>query len=131
MVSEWEKEELGRLTLRNLKAVQPQPDKGRMTHQNLTSLKATQSKAEHHEAQIKLFFERLKTSLSTGIAAMFVGKSDKKQPNMCETYGHYLPPNSSWSGMYPTCSDCGVQITDHKQLRGAQTKEEKARFRSV
>lgn len=131
MVSEWEKEQLGRLTLRNLKAVPQQENNGRMTHQNLISLKGTHQKTETREVRVKLFFERLKMGLSTGLLGLFVGKPDKKLSSMCELYGHKLPPRGSWSGRYPGCVDCGTAITDHSDLRGAVTKEERAKFRSV
>ena len=118
MVSEWEREELGRLTLRNLKAVQEQQaDSSPLTHQNLRELKDAQIKTDTHEVRVKLFFERLKMSASTGLTSLFSTGGNRKRKELCETYGHNWPAGQSWEGVFPKCLDCGKEITDSSQLR--------------
>lgn len=131
MVSEWEKEELGRLTLRNLKAVPQQEENvGKMTHQNLQSLKGAQKKTDTREVKVKSFFERIKASMSTAVGGLFAAPLDRKASEMCREYGHNWVAGRSWEGQYPKCLDCKEEITDPSQLRGAVPKSERMKYKS-
>lgn len=130
MVSEWEKEELGRLTLRNLKAVPSQDSSGKMTHQNLQSLKGAQKKTDTHEVKVKSFFEGMKNSMATAVGGLFSTPMKREVNDMCREYGHKWIPGKTWEGRYPKCMDCKEEITDPSQLRGAVPKSEKVKYRS-
>ena len=129
MVSEWEKEELGRLTLRNLKAVAQPDDCGKMTHQNLQSLKGAHKKTETKEVKIQSFFQRLLGSVTHSFTSLLVPRLERKGMDPCEAYGHNWVSGSSWEGTYPHCLDCGAPIEDASQLRGAMTKEERFKYK--
>lgn len=128
MVTEWEKEELGRLTLRNLKSVPQEPQEhGRMTHQNLQSLKTANKKTDTNEVKVKLFFERLRLAVTTGLTSLFAPRTERKGEDLCAAYGHNWPFGQTWEGTYPKCIDCGKSITDASQLRSAVPISERGR----
>lgn len=136
MVTEQEREELGRLTNQKMKAYshQQQPEElhgnpGRLTTQNLESLKHSQKKRDTQEAKVKLLLDRMMLSVTTGISSMFSFAIPRNKEDRCQVYGHNLPFGSTWSGPYPKCADCGAKITDSTQLRGALPKAERERFR--
>lgn len=129
MVSEWEKEELGRLTLRNLKAVPQQGEAGKMTHQNLQALKGAQKKTDTREVKVQSFFKRLVGSLTGAVSGMFASPLDRKGVDPCEAYGHNWVSGTSWEGEYPKCLDCHKPIRDASELRGAMTREERVKFK--
>lgn len=134
MVSEWEKEQLGRLTLRNLKAVpSSQPTNGgRMTHQNLQQLRGAHKRGKTRGEHVKLLLEKIKTALTFTLAWGLREKpAEAPPPTMCREYGHTIPLKAKWHGAYPTCTDCGEEITDVTQLRGALTKQDKVKYYSV
>jgi hypothetical protein len=41
----------------------------------------------------------------------------------CETYGHVIKPG--WTGVTPSCEDCGKSVTSLDQLRKAVPKDDK------
>lgn len=135
MVTEQEREELGRLTNQKMKAYShQQPEElhgnpGRMTIQNIESLKHSQKKRDTQEAKVKLLLDRMMLSVTTSISSLFSLPGMRGKENRCEVYGHNLPLGSKWSGPYPKCHDCGVKITDSSQLRGSLPKAERERFR--
>lgn len=134
MVTEWEKEELGRLTHSKLKSFSQQQaemtqNAGRMTLQNIEQMKTIQKKADTHEAKIKLLLDRLKMAVTTSLSSLFSRPSSRTAENVCTVYGHNLPCGTPWKGAYPKCLDCGSEITDASQLRGAMPKTERERFR--
>lgn len=133
MVSEREREELGKLThqkLRPVSQVQEEMSGGRITQQNIRVMKDSEEKANSGEAKTKVFLARLCLSLTTGIGSMF-STGDRRKVDPCKEYGHNLPFGTQWKGPYPKCLDCGAQITDLSQLRGSINKEESAKFKSV
>lgn len=130
MVSEWEKEELGRLTHQKLKVVaqtNQEPSPGRITRQDLKIMKEGEKSVD---AKIKIFFERLRLALSTGIGAMITPASERRKVDPCKEYGHSLKLGSTWKGPFPKCLDCGVDIKDPNELRGAVNREERSKFKS-
>ncbi len=135
MVTEREKEELGRLTHQRLKSFSEQfgqqeaQPAGRMTLQNVESLKTAQTKRESKEAKIKLLIERLKLAVTTGISSLFAPSEQRLKEDRCKVYGHNLPFGTTWKGAYPKCHDCQADITDASQLRGAMPISERERFR--
>lgn len=133
MVSEWEKEELGRLTHQKLKVVaqaNQEPSPGRITRQDLKIMKDGEKSIETNDAKIKIFFERLRLALSTGIGAMITPASARRKVDPCKEYGHSLKLGSTWKGPFPKCLDCGVDIKDPNELRGAVNREERTKFKS-
>jgi hypothetical protein len=135
MVTEWEREELCRLTHSNLKSFSQQQadmaqNAGRMTLQNIEQMKIAQKKTETKEAKIKLLLDRLKMAVTTSLSGLFRGgKSERSAENICKVYGHNLPWGTNWKGAFPKCLDCGSEITEASQLRGAVPKAERDRFR--
>ncbi len=135
MVTEWEKEELGRLTLQKMKSFSQQEQEqgkpaGRMTQQNLVSLKGAHDKTKTGEAQVKMLLERLKMAVSTGIFGLFAPSQQRVKEDRCAVFGHNLPFGTTWKGPHPKCLDCGRAITDPSQLRGAVPMEERNKFKS-
>jgi hypothetical protein len=139
MVTEWEKEELGRLTHQKIKTLsQQQQDKeeaagikpGRMTLQNLQCMKTVQTQSDTKEARFKLIFERLKMAIATALAGLFAPSKQRLRADRCKVYGHNLPFGTTWQGEFPKCLDCGAKITDPTQLRGAVPKTERDKFKS-
>lgn len=132
MVSEYEREELGRLTHQKLKIqAQTQPQEGgRITQQNLRCMKEGVKATETSDAKVKIFFERLRLALSTGIGAVLTPSSARRKVDPCKEYGHYIKLGSTWKGPFPKCLDCGVDIKDPNELRGAVNKEERTKFKS-
>lgn len=135
MVTEWEREELGRLTHQKLKSFsrqqqEAQQQPGRMTLQNIESMKTLQKQTETKEAKIKLLLDRLKMAVTTGISSLFSSSKDQRVRNdRCKVYGHNLPFGTTWKGAHPKCLDCQAVITDASQLRGAMPIAERERFR--
>lgn len=133
MVSEWEKEELARMTHQKLKTVSQYNQEmsgGRITQQNLKVMKDCQKSTESGDAQVKIFFERLSLAISTGVGAIFSPLSGRKKVDPCKEYGHNHPVGTPWKGLYPKCLDCGAVIKDPNELRGAQSREERSKFKS-
>lgn len=135
MVTEWEKEELGRLTHQRLKTLSSHQQEqeqaaGRMTLQNIESMKVAAKQTETKEAKVKMLIERLKMAISTSISGLFAPSEKKIKEDRCKVYGHNLPFGSNWKGAYPKCHDCGQKITDPSTLRGAVPFSERERFRS-
>lgn len=138
MVTEWEKEELGRLTHQRLKTLsshqqeqqEQQQQAGRMTLQNIESMKIAHKQSDTKEAKIKMLIERLKLAITTSISGLFAPSEKKIREDRCKVYGHNLPFGSSWQGAYPRCHDCGEKITDPSTLRGAVPFSEREKFRS-
>lgn len=133
MVSEWEKEELGRLTHQKLRAVSQldqEPAPGRITRQDLRVMKDCEKSTETGDAKVKIFFERLRLALSTGIGALVTPASSRRKVDPCKEYGHNLPFGTAWKGPYPKCLDCGVLIKDAGELRGSLNKTEQQKFKS-
>ncbi|MBX9688599.1 MAG: hypothetical protein K2X27_17955 [Candidatus Obscuribacterales bacterium] len=132
MVTEWEREELGRLTHQRIKAFshqdneQQSPVNGRMT---LQSMKSAQNKTETGEVKIKLLFERLKMAISTSLSGFFAPSAQRMKEDRCAVYGHNFPWGTPWKGVYPKCLDCGSPIKEASQLRGAVPKAEREKFR--
>lgn len=134
MVTEWEREELGRLTHSKLKSFSQQQadlaqNAGRMTLQNIEQMKSAQKKVETREAKIKLLLDRLKMAVTTSLSGLFSRSAARQAESVCTIYGHNLPWGTNWKGTYPKCLDCGSEITDASQLRGATPKADRERFR--
>ncbi len=128
MVSEAEKEELGRLTLRNLKAPPHEPA-GRLTHQNLQSLKGAQKKTETQGAKVTALLDKFRRAVTTGLSALFTPRLNREGDDPCETFGHNWVSGTSWEGLHPKCLDCGKPITDASELRGSLAKSERHKAR--
>ena len=134
MVTEQEKEELGRLTHQRIKAFSQQQQElsdnpGRMTLQNIESMKSSACRKETGEAKIKLLLDRLKMAVTTSMSGLFQPSQKRIKEDRCKTYGHNFPFGTTWKGAYPKCLDCNKTITDASQLRGALPTEERNRFR--
>ena len=134
MVTEWEREELGRLTHSKLKSFSQQQaemsqNAGRMTLQNIEQMKIVQKQTETKEAKIKLLLDRLKMAVTTSLSSLFTRPFKREAENICKVYGHNLPWGTTWKGAFPKCLDCGSDITDASQLRSAVPKAEKGKFR--
>lgn len=134
MVTEWEKEELGRLTHQRLKSFSRQQEEmqqspGRMTLQNIESMKSVAKQSESKEAKIKLLIERLRMAVTTSLSSIFAPSEQRLRDDRCKVYGHNLPFGTNWKGAYPKCLDCKATITDPNQLRGAMPMKERERFR--
>jgi hypothetical protein len=138
MVTEWEKEELGRLTHQKMQAFSQQKAErdaeagiqpGRMTLQNLQCMKSIQKQSDTKEAKIKLLIERLKMAVTTGVQGLFAPSTQRLKEDRCKTFGHDLPWGTKWEGEFPKCLDCGAKITDASQLRGAVPMAERLKFK--
>lgn len=145
MVTEWEKEQLGRLTHQRL-LIQPQQRRqseppaamqphrrdrpGRMTLQNLQLMKDVQNQSNTGGTKIKLLLERLRMALATSMSDLFTPSARSSKEGQCRVYGHNLPWGAHWEGEFPRCLDCNAIITEPSQLRGAVPLEERRKFRS-
>ena len=139
MVTESEREELGRLTYQKLTAYSQQKQEkeeqagiqpGRMTMQNLKCMKTVQHKSNNTGARLILMMERLKMAFSTTISGLFAPSLQQLKEDKCKVYGHNLPWGTPWKGPFPRCLDCGAKITESGQLRVSVTLEERRKFRS-
>lgn len=134
MVTEWEREELGRLTHSKLKSFSAQQaeesqNAGRMTLQNIEQMKVAAKQSETKEAKIKLLLDRLKMAVTTSLSGLFAPSEKRLREDRCKVYGHNLPFGTTWKGAYPKCLDCGAKITEASQLRGAMPITEREKFR--
>ena len=134
MVTEWEREELGRLTHSKLKSLssyqqEQQLQPGRMTLQNIEQIKTVSKQADTKQAKIKLLLERLKMAVTTSLQGIFAPSDQRLRDDRCKVYGHNLPFGTNWKGVHPKCLDCGAKITDASQLRGAMPITEREKFR--
>lgn len=135
MVTEWEKEELGRLTHQKLKSFSQQQAEmsapaGRMTLQNLQCMKEAESKTGTKQAKIRLLLDRLKLAVTTGISGLFAPSEQRLKEDRCKVYGHNWPPGTTWKGAFPKCLDCHQEIKDPSDLRGAMPRSEREKFKS-
>ncbi len=93
----------------------------RITSAEVKSLKVTQRKEDNPVVA----FTRAVTGCFSGffhaIGAVFSGSAKKK--TQCDIYGH-VRPKSAWEGIYPTCVNCGTEITSEDMLRKATAKDD-------
>lgn len=85
----------------------------RMTHTELKSMRAVQTKEDAPAAQVikgvQGFWANLVSSLSMVLPT--------KKHSSCDVNGHVFP-KGSWEGDYPRCTHCGEQITTADQFGG-------------
>jgi hypothetical protein len=140
MVTEWEKEELGRLTHQKIQSYSKQKQEqdeqagiqpGRMTMQNLQCMKSVQKQSDTNEVKIKLLIERLKMAVTTTLGGLFAPSQQRVKEDRCKVFGHNFPFGTKWKGEFPHCLDCGSKITDASQIRGSVSMEERLKFKSI
>ncbi|MBX9686496.1 MAG: hypothetical protein K2X27_07325 [Candidatus Obscuribacterales bacterium] len=90
-------------------------ESGRITRQQMQSMRATQSIKIKMGLMARL--GRFARSIKESLGALFY-VPDKQVNRMCENYGHIIK-NVRWKGALPTCADCGRKITDSSMLRKA------------
>ena len=85
MVSELEKEELGRLTHQKLQALKQTQEKpsGRVTQQEIQLLKRSGRKSDSGEVKIKVFLERMCMAVGSGVGAVF-STGDRRKVDPCK-----------------------------------------------
>ena len=93
----------------------------RITTAELQSLKVTQRKEDNPAVAFKRAVTGCFSGFFHAIGALFTGSGKKK--TQCDMYGH-VRPNSTWDGIYPTCVNCGVEITSEDMLRKATARED-------
>jgi hypothetical protein len=85
---------------------------GRITRQNLQTLRSMAiSKKEPG------IFQKLRVAVSDLWFSMSRASVKKVHP-MCNNYGHVIE-DFNWKGCFPTCVDCGMEITHPSMLRKA------------
>jgi hypothetical protein len=140
MVSEWEKEELGRLTHQKMQSLSAQREErereagiqpGKMTLQNLQCMKSVQKQSETKEAKIKQLLNRMTMAVNSTFAGLFSSTSRRTKDDRCKVYGHNFPFGTQWKGEFPRCLDCNDIIKDPNTLRGSLPMEERTKFKSV
>lgn len=85
----------------------------RMTHSELKTLKAVQTKEDSLPVQVIKAVEAFWANLFTSLAMLVPGK--KASP--CHVNGHVYP-KGAWDGDFPRCTHCGEQITDAGEFGG-------------
>lgn len=90
-----------------------QSPSSRITYQNLNSMKANSGVKPGFGKQLQLVIEGLLSDVSSFLG--FVASKSTKN-NMCKYNGHVVN-KKSWTGRYPTCEECGCEVTDSVHLR--------------
>ena len=92
---------------------------GKMTLQNL---RIRQNETRGTKPSIK---EQILLSLSNafGSLSLLFAVRPKTENCTCKYYGHKIK-NKNWSGAFPRCADCGIEINDPKMLRGSFVRTE-------
>lgn len=119
--SEFDAEELAKITHRGLQSLSRGQVEPRVTQEQKKTLRSTQELETKPEVAVKRFFNMLLDSCTTSVKSMFTPK--QKHVRQCDLYGHVL--KAGWKGDFPVCHDCGVIINDLKMVRGATPKDER------
>lgn len=93
----------------------------RITSAEVQSLKVTQRKEDNPAVAFIRAISGCFAGFFHAIGAVFSGSSKKK--TQCDIYGH-VRPKSTWDGIYPTCVNCGIEITSEDMLRKATAKDD-------
>ncbi|HEY9869713.1 MAG TPA: hypothetical protein V6D08_11150 [Candidatus Obscuribacterales bacterium] len=91
----------------------------RITSQEVQALKVKQRKEDNPVVAITRAFTGFFSGIFSAIGGIFAGPVKKK--TQCDIYGHVRPKD--WDGSYPTCVNCGIEITSEDMLRGATAKQ--------
>lgn len=121
MPAEYDRDELTRITQRNLRPVSHMNDAG-ITHQDIKSLKTVAAEEQKSAVQAHRFFDRIFGGLIGLFKGMFFIRP--KSHNQCEQYGHILPPGG-FQGVLPKCYDCNAPIKSPEEVRGATPRDQR------
>jgi hypothetical protein len=117
--SEFDPEELAKITNRGMRTLS-RANEPRISSRQISTLKETEGNEDKPSVQARRQLHQLLDRASAALKALFVRRQRKVV--QCDNYGHVL--RQGWTGTYPTCADCGKQITALDQVRGACVKED-------
>lgn len=115
--SEFDPDVLAKITNRGMRTLS-RANEPRISSRQISTLKETEGNEEKPAVVARRKFQHLLAGASAAIGSLFTRKG--KKVTQCDNYGHVLLPG--WTGEYPSCADCGRQITSFDQLRGSTVK---------
>jgi hypothetical protein len=113
--SQFDADELGRITHRGMRSLKRAKEEPRVTHQQLSTLKSQENEQDKPAVVARRQFQQLVNAVSSSFKGLFACKT--KKVVQCDLYGHML--RQGWNGPYPVCVDCGCEITSLSMVRGA------------